>query len=170
MDLDLTKEEQRMLDGGLGDAARESMEILVALARIYGAKRMIPVTSSQISGVSYKTIGQAGLDYLVRLSSKGARVKVPSFLNPAGMDREQWKGMGIPPDFAKKQIEILDAFERMGIMKTCTCAPYFIGIRPGMGSTSHGRNPARSRSRTRSWAHGRTAKAGPRPSPLRYAE
>ena len=75
---------------------------------------MIPITSAQISGVSYKTIGQAGLDYLVRLAAKGANVKVPSFLNPAGMDREQWKGMGIPPDFAKKQIEILDAFRQDG--------------------------------------------------------
>lgn len=38
----LTKEEQRMFDGEMGDAARESMEILAALGRIYGAEKMIP--------------------------------------------------------------------------------------------------------------------------------
>jgi predicted aconitase len=58
---------------------------------------------------------------------------VPTFLNPAGMDREQWREMGIPEAFAKKQIEVLDAFSSMGIMKTCTCAPYNIGIRPKKG-------------------------------------
>jgi len=41
--------------------------------------------------------------------------------------------MRILEDFAKKQLEILDAYARMGIMKTCTCTPYFIGIRPGRG-------------------------------------
>ncbi len=129
----LTSEEQRMFDGELGEAARQSMEILVALGRIYKAKKMIPITSAQVSGVSYKTIGQAGLEYLQDLVSKGAKVSVPTFLNPAGMDREQWKEMRIPDDFAIKQIEVLDAYTKMGISQTCTCAPYFIGIRPKVG-------------------------------------
>ncbi len=131
--MQLSKEEQGMLDGAMGDAARESMEILVALGKIYGAQKMIPVTSAQVAGVSYKTIGQAGLEYLADLAAKGAKTRIPTFLNPAGMDREQWKEMRIPADFAEKQIEVLDAFAKMGIMKTCTCAPYLIGIRPKKG-------------------------------------
>jgi hypothetical protein len=122
-----------MYDGELGEAAQQSMEILAALGAIYGAEKTIPVTSAQIAGVSYKTIGDAGLEYLQDLASKGAKTLVPSFLNPAGMDREQWREMKIPEDFAKKQIAILDAYSSMGIMKTCTCAPYFIGIRPKKG-------------------------------------
>ena len=129
----LTKSEQQMLDGGLGEAAQQSMEILVALAKIYEAEKMIPITSAQIAGVSYKTIGDAGLEYLQGLAAKGAKVHVPSFLNPAGMDIAQWKEMKIPEDFAKKQLAILDAYFMMGIMKTCTCTPYFIGIRPKKG-------------------------------------
>jgi predicted aconitase len=129
----LTKQEQKMYDGELGEAARQSMEILVALGRIYNAEKMIPITSAQVAGVSYKTIGDAGLEYLQDLSAKGAKTRVPAFLNPAGMDREQWREMKIPEDFAKKQIAILDAYSKMGIMKTCTCAPYFIGIRPKKG-------------------------------------
>jgi predicted aconitase len=129
----LNTEEQRMYDGEAGEAARESMEILVALGRIYGAERMVPVTSVQVAGVSYKTIGDAGLEYLEGLARKGAKTRVPAFLNPAGMDTAQWKGMGIPETFAGKQIRILDAYAKMGISKTCTCAPYFIGIRPKRG-------------------------------------
>jgi predicted aconitase len=62
-----------------------------------------------------------------------AKVKVKTFLNPAGMDREQWKQMKVPEKFAKKQIEILDAFSAMGITMSCTCTPYYIGIRPKLG-------------------------------------
>ena len=99
-----------MLDGERGEAARQSMEILSALGKIYGAQNMIPVSSVQVAGVSYKTLGDAGLEYLHDMVKKGARVRVPTFLNPAGMDREQWQSLKIPEKFAKKSIEALDAF------------------------------------------------------------
>ncbi|MFH1261122.1 MAG: aconitase X catalytic domain-containing protein [Candidatus Micrarchaeota archaeon] len=129
----LSDKEQKMFDGEMGEATRQSMEILIALAKIYNAKRMIPVTSAQVSGVSYKTIGDAGLEYLEDLVQKGAKVEIPTFLNPAGMDIMQWKKMNVPEDFAKKQIKILDAYSKIGIMQSCTCTPYFIGIRPKKG-------------------------------------
>jgi predicted aconitase len=131
--MELSKEEQMMLDGESGEAARQSMDILMAMGRIYGAERMVPISSAQVSGVSYKTIGDAGLEYLQDLVAKGAKTRVPTFLNPAGMDIAQWKEMKVPEDFARKQIDIIDAYSKMGIMKTCTCAPYFIGIRPKQG-------------------------------------
>jgi predicted aconitase len=109
------------------------MEILSALGKIFGANDMIAITSAQISGVSYKTIGDAGLEYLHDLAEKGAKVKAPSFLNPAGMDRQQWKEMGVPEKFAKKQLEVMDAYSRMGISQTYTCTPYLVGIRPKIG-------------------------------------
>jgi len=131
--LELNKKEQKMLDGELGEAKQTAMGILDALGKIYNAEKMIPVKNAQVAGVSYKTIGDAGLEYLEHLASKGAKVEIPTFMNPAGMDVEQWKGMGIPKDFAEKQIKILDAYKKMGIMSTYTCAPYQIGIRPGKG-------------------------------------
>jgi predicted aconitase len=131
--MELSKSEQSMYDGELGEACRQSMEILMALGKIYGAKNMIPVTSVQVAGVSYKTIGDAGLEYLMENVKNGAKVKVPTFLNPAGMDREQWQEMKIPEQFAKKQIEVLDAYAKMGISMTCTCTPYLVEIRPKVG-------------------------------------
>jgi predicted aconitase len=131
--MELSKQEQKMIDGEMGDACRQSMEILIALGKIYGAKKMIPVTSAQIAGVSYKTIGDAGLEYLQDMVKGGARVRIPSLLNPAGMDREQWKEMKVPEKFAKKQIEVLDAYAAMGIAMTCTCTPYLVGLRPKIG-------------------------------------
>jgi predicted aconitase len=129
----LTKEEEKMLDGGLGEACQKAMEMLVAIGKIYNANAMVPVASVQVAGVSYKTIGDAGLEFLDEFVRMGAKVRVPTFLNPAGMDRYRWKEMGIPEDFAKKQIRIMEAYESMGISPTYTCSPYSIGIRPKLG-------------------------------------
>ncbi len=128
----LTKEEQEMLDGKHGNAVRKSMRILVSLGEIFGAEKLIPVKSVQISGVSYDNLGDAGLEFLEEMARDG-KVKVPTTLNPAGMDMENWKALGIPEDFAEKQIKVIEAFEKMGVRTTCTCTPYFVGNRPGLG-------------------------------------
>lgn len=131
--MQLTNQEKARLGGEEGEAARQSMEILCALGKIYGADRLIPITSAQIAGVSYKTLGDAGIEYLQDMVKKGARVRIPSFLNPAGMDREQWQKLGMPEKFARRSIDALDAFAAMGIATTCTCTPYLVGIRPKKG-------------------------------------
>jgi len=128
----LSVEDERILAGEGGDAARKAMEILAALGDIFGADELIPIRSVQIAGVSYHNLGDAGLEFLAGLARDG-RVKVPTFLNPAGMDLENWQALGIPPDFATKQKLVIEAFAKMGIQTTCTCTPYLIGIRPSLG-------------------------------------
>ena len=53
-----------MLAGSQGRATQKAMQILAALGNIYGAERMIPVSSVQIAGVSYDNLGEAGLQFL----------------------------------------------------------------------------------------------------------
>jgi len=104
--------------------------LLVRLGDIYDAEKMIPVGSVQVAGVSYKSVGDPGLAFLEDMSSKGAKVKVLTYLNPAGMDLENWKKLGFPEDFAKNQIRVMDAFKKMGIVVTSTCTPYLAGNLP----------------------------------------
>jgi len=129
----LTREEERMYDGDEGSAVEKCMEILVALGDIYGAEKLVNITSAQISGVSYKTIGDAGLEFLEELS-KDAHVRVPSTLNPAGVDLEIWKELGFSEEFTRKQLAIVDAYQKMGVSTTCTCTPYLVGNVPTFGS------------------------------------
>ena len=129
----LTTEENDMLSGGQGRAVQKAMQILVALGNIYGAERMIPVSSVQIAGVSYDNLGEAGLQFLSEMADAGGRARVLTTLNPAGMDIENWSALGIPPDFVERQTEVLEAFSRMGISTTCTCTPYLIGNLPNFG-------------------------------------
>ncbi|MFH1328897.1 MAG: aconitase X catalytic domain-containing protein [Candidatus Bathyarchaeota archaeon] len=128
----LTEEDKEMLGGKQGNAVKKSMEILVALGEIFGAESLIPVTSVQISGVSYANLGDAGLEFLAAMASDG-RVRVKTTLNPAGMDMENWKALGINEEFAEKQKKVIEAFERMGVETTCTCTPYLVGNKPNIG-------------------------------------
>ncbi len=130
--MNLTKEEERMLNGEEGHAVKKSMEILVALGEIFGAEKLIKINSVQVAGVSYHNLGDAGLEFLNDLAKDG-RVKVLTTLNPAGMDLEDWRKLGISEDFAKKQNLVIDAFRKMGVTISCTCTPYLIGNRPKYG-------------------------------------
>jgi predicted aconitase len=129
----LTAEEREMLSGSCGRAVQKSMEILVALGKIYGAAEMVPVASVQIAGVSYDNLGEAGLMFLQEMADGGGRARVLSTLNPAGMDVDHPEALGISPDFAESQRRVIAAFQQMGVVSTCTCTPYLSGNLPHFG-------------------------------------
>ncbi len=126
----LTKEEEKILDGEMGEVQERMFRLLVRLGDIYGADKMIPVGSVQVAGVSYKSIGDPGTEFLEDMSSKNTKVKVLTYLNPAGMDLENWRKLGFPKNFAKNQLRIINAFKKMGIVITSTCTPYLAGNLP----------------------------------------
>jgi predicted aconitase len=119
----LDPEEEKILNGEFGPTKQKMMEILVALGKVFSAERMVGIKSAQVSGASYKTIGEYGLEWL---NSLDARVTVPTVLNPVGMDRKRWREMQISPDFASKQEEVIGAYARLGVRMECTCTPYYI--------------------------------------------
>lgn len=129
----LTEEEKAMLAGAHGPAMQKAMQIIVALAEIYDAQGLVPITSAQVAGVSYKNLGDAGLEFLEEWAMQGARVRVPAFMNPAGMDLERWREMGVPPEFAYQQQRIVRTLTTIGVALTCTCTPYLIGCAPRKG-------------------------------------
>jgi predicted aconitase len=128
----LTSEEQDMLNGKFGKAAKKSMEILATLGEIFDAECMVDVVGVQIAGVSYANLGEAGLEFLSEIAEDG-KVRVLTTLNPAGMDRENWETLGIDKEFAINQNRAIDAFAKMGIITTCSCTPYLIGNTPHFG-------------------------------------
>ena len=121
-----------MLAGREGHATQKAMQILVALGEIYGARRLVKVSSVQVSGVSYKNLGDAGLQFLDELARDG-KARVKTTLNPAGMSLTDWRSQGIDPHFAEKQLEVIDAYRRLGLEISCTCTPYLAGNEPGFG-------------------------------------
>ena len=119
----LAPDEEKMLAGENGETLQKMLELLVALGKVFGAERLVRIRSAQVSGASYKTIGEYGLAWL---SSLDARAVVPAVLNPIGMPRGRWKEMGIEPVFAERQQAVIGAYERLGVNLECTCTPYYL--------------------------------------------
>ena len=123
-----------MLAGEYGEGVAKSLELLVALGEVFSAEKLVPVESAHVSGVSYKNLGDAGLEWLEDQAKLGARVKVRATLNPAGMDMARWREMDVPEKFADGQLRIIRAFKELGIEPTCTCTPYLVGHVPRFGA------------------------------------
>ena len=130
--MELTPEEQDMATGKYGIATQKAMEILITLGDIYGAKRLIDITSVQIAGVSYANLNEPGLEWLADMAKDG-KVRVFTTLNPAGMDLEEWRKIGISEEFAENQQRVVEAFGKMGVITTCSCTPYLYGNLPHYG-------------------------------------
>lgn len=129
----LTSEEEKMLKGEYGEPIRKAMEILVTLGDINNAERLIKIKSVHIAGLSYKTHGDAGLKYIEDLAKANVSVQVLTTLNVIGVDRVKWKKLGLPKDWAIKQLRILKAYEKIGCTSSCSCTPYYHGIIPRFG-------------------------------------
>ncbi len=126
----LTKEEEVILSGEKGEILARFMKLLVKLGEKFGAEKLIPVSSVQIAGISYKNISDPGLEFLEEIARSDVKTNVISFMNPAGMDLELWKELGISEEFAKKQLRIIDALKKLGVIASATCTPYLAGMLP----------------------------------------
>ena len=121
----LTRSEEKALAGEKGEALEIAYRVLVAVGKLSNASKLIPIEWAHVSGVSYLTIGEYGLDFLSRISSKkGAKFKVFTTVNPCGMDIENWNDLNIPEDYAKKQLKIISAYKKLGIANSFTCVPF----------------------------------------------
>jgi predicted aconitase len=127
----LTVEEQAMLAGEAGPATALAMRILVRMAPLYGADRLLEITRAHIDGIVYE--GNAGLAFAERLAGLGGQVRVPTSLNVMSMDRTNWRQLGQDETFAQNARRLGYAYVRMGAIPTFTCAPYQTDVAPVFG-------------------------------------
>ncbi len=120
----LTSYEQEMLDGVHGKGVQLAMEIVTKMGELYGADHLIPVRNAHIDAAAYTTIWDAGTEFLEYLADNGARVAVPTTINPLSRDICHWRELGQSEDFAMKSKRMEDAYLKMGVIPTWTCAPY----------------------------------------------
>lgn len=131
MTLNLTSRDQSILEGGHGPAAKMAMTIVVRMAEVSGANKLIDITGAHIDSTVY--IGEAGLEFAERLASLGAKVSVPTTLNVSGLDEHHWKEWAVSNDWAEKAHRQMIAYQGMGTIPTWTCAPYQTEMRPIFG-------------------------------------
>jgi predicted aconitase len=129
--VDLTDSDRAFLDGDRGDAAAFAMRIVVRMAEIQGADRLLDIASAHIDGCLYH--GMAGLEFAQRLNAGGGRVAVPTTLNVSSLDL-------LHPDLVRLDAAtrdaaraLMEAYVAMGCAPTWTCAPYQSPSRPAFG-------------------------------------
>jgi predicted aconitase len=121
----LTREEERIYDGEYGWAKQVCMRILVKLGELFNASRLIPIEAAHVSGVSYKTLGDAPTDFLEALANSGEKTVVEATLNPQSLNSFHLAGR-FPESLVKKQLKLCLIFEKMGFKTSYTCTPYYI--------------------------------------------
>jgi len=131
MGLSLTAEETAMLAGDRGPAAAFALRLLVRMAELQGASRLLPIVSAHIDGSVYE--GDAVVDFVEHLARLGGRVVVPTTLNAVSVEVGSWERLGIPTRFGQQATRIVDAYLAMGVRPTFSCAPYQLGHQPALG-------------------------------------
>lgn len=101
------------------------MKILVKLGELFDASKLIPIDSAHVSGVSYKTLGDAPTDFLKALADAGEKVAVEATLNPQSLDPKHL-AKRLPKNLLEGQRKLCTIFEKLGFQKSFTCTPYYI--------------------------------------------
>ncbi len=129
--LHLTPLDSAKLNGEHGPAVKMAMRILTTMAEVYGAERLIDITSAHIDGCLYH--GVSGLDFAQALVDGGAKTVVPTTLNVGALDLvhpEHFQGDKQTEANARQQMAL---YEQMGCQPIWTCAPYQTTQRPALG-------------------------------------
>ena len=131
MSLELSERDEALLAGELSRAAKMAMSILVRMADVCRAERMLDITGAHVDSAIY--VGDAGLEFAERLAEAGGRVVVPTTLNVSGVDEEHWQEWDVPAEWARKAHRQMLAYQKMGTLPTWTCAPYQTEHAPKFG-------------------------------------
>lgn len=131
-DLALSEEDEEMLDGANGPAAQLCLRMVVALARVRGAPRLLRVASAHVDGCLYH--GQAGLDFVERLGELGGRVAVPTTLNVGSLDLRHPDLVHADAETTANARRLMAGYTALGCTPTWTCAPYQLTHRPSFGT------------------------------------
>ncbi|MGH8705510.1 MAG: aconitase X, partial [Burkholderiales bacterium] len=128
----LTPEEQAILGGKQGEAARRALEFQVEVGRFWGAQRFVPVTNVHMMG-DIEVMGDAGLDYLRAEAQRGARCVVGTTTNARCFDFAHCERLGQDAGEAAKERELIACLQRMDVVTADTCINYQTLYQPHLG-------------------------------------
>ena len=127
----ITEADQECLDGGDSEARRIALRLILRTAQLEGANSLIDVDMAHIDGCFYQ--GPAGLDFVRKMIELGAKVKIPTTMNALCVDRRTWRQSGVDTVIGEASDELADAYLRMGVRSSYTCAPYLLKGAPKLG-------------------------------------
>ena len=130
--VELSPGDLAMLRGDRGMGYQKAMDIVVAMARMYGAERLIDVSYAHIDACIY--VGPASLRFAQTFEQYGTKFSVPTTLNAVSVDQRRWRELGVSAEEAEPACALADAYISMGASEqSFTCAPYLLPDRPRDG-------------------------------------
>jgi cis-L-3-hydroxyproline dehydratase len=123
--------DRNILGGALGEAAQLAMRVVLRMAGLLDADRLIDVSQAHIDGCIYT--GPGGLRFAERLVELGAQVRIPTTLNAVSVDRRRWRELGVDATIGEPASRLADAYLQMGAKPSFTCAPYLLDTAPAFG-------------------------------------
>ena len=108
------------------------MEIVTKVGDAVGADSLVPIKSAHVLA-HYSSLHDAGIDVLERFANSGGKFAVPTSVDPASIDLQNWKAFGITEEYARQQFRLCDAYAKMGGMRCWTCVQYQVCNIPKAG-------------------------------------
>ena len=135
--MDLTQEEELMLQGAYGPAAKRLISISLKVAEVNGAKGMVDVKS--VHNASIHTFregpgswGTVGIELLEELAREGLKFKIPYTTNGCTVVPEL-VGMGLPQEAQDTQQRAVTALRKLQAVPIFSCVPFLEWSSPRLG-------------------------------------
>jgi phosphomecalonate degydratase large subunit len=130
--LHLDSQQEKLLKGESGEAKQLAMEIVTKVGDAVGADALVPIVSAHVLA-HYSSLHEAGIEVLERFANAGGKFGVPTTVDPASIDLENWESFGVPKEFARKQLRLCEAYTKLGGIQCWTCVQYQVCNFPKAG-------------------------------------
>lgn len=130
--MDLTFEDERILQGTMGQAPKEALEMQLKVGEFYGAEQFVPVSNVHMMG-DFEVMGDGGLKFLERIVAFGSRCTVPTTTNERCVDFNQAERLNQYPARVEKEKKVASLLASLGAMTIDTCIPYQYAYQPRIG-------------------------------------
>jgi predicted aconitase len=130
--LHLDSGQEKLLRGEGGEAKQFAMEIVTKVGDAVGADLLVPIKSAHVLA-HFSSLHEAGVDVLEKFADSGGRFAVPTSVDPASIDLQNWRSFGVPEEYARQQFRLCDAYAKLGGMRCWTCVQYQVCNFPKRG-------------------------------------
>ncbi|MDH4282613.1 MAG: aconitase X catalytic domain-containing protein [Myxococcales bacterium] len=130
--MQLTREEQSMLDGDQGDAVRDALSFQIKVGQFWGARRFVPVTNAHMMG-DIEIMGEGGLGWLRRSAARNAHCNLTVSTNARCVDFSLADKLQQDASGVSKEKELIGLLQAMNVTTADTCINYQTHHQPHFG-------------------------------------
>ncbi|GAC1413603.1 MAG: aconitase X [Candidatus Velthaea sp.] len=130
--MQLTKEEDAIRAGRLGEVARKALEMQIEVGTFFNAERFVAVKNVHMMG-TMEAMGEAGYRYFQDLVREDGRFAVSLTTNARCVDPAAAPVLRQDPAFVVREGELMDLQAQLGAMTVHTCINYQTVYQPHLG-------------------------------------